>query len=180
MATPISDIPASTPAIIRPPEPVRNISRQESISAPSEAVSPAYRVSLSSAARNPSAAEDSSSGKPGAVAPGECETCSSRKYVDVSNDATVSFQTPTRMSPGTAESMVRAHEQEHVTKEQARAAEEGNRVVAQNVAIRYSICPDCGTSYVAGGTTTTVTRQDGEQANPENDPQKMGGFSTVV
>lgn len=180
MATPISDIPASTPAFPRPPEPPPDISRQATISPPSGAVSPAFRVSLSPEARSPAAVEGSSSGKPGAVPPGECETCSNRKYVDVSSDATVSFQTPTRMSPGTAESMVRAHEQEHVTNEQARAAEEGNRVVAQNVAIRYSICPECGRSYVAGGTTTTVTKQDADQGYQENDRQRPGGFSTVA
>lgn len=176
MPAPISDIPVTMPTILRYPAPEPAVSRQESV-ATAATPSPAYRVSLSPESRNPAPA---STGKPGTVAPGECETCRNREYVDVSNDATVSFQTPTRMSPGTAEGMVRAHEQEHVTNEQARAADKGSRVVAQNVAIRYAICPECGRSYVAGGTTTTVTKQDVVQPFQENVPQKNSSFSTIA
>ncbi len=86
-----------------------------------------------------------------------CQTCSSRTYQDNSSDATVSFQSPTRVAPGGAESAVRAHEQEHVSNEQAKAGEEGRRVVFQSVTLQYAICTECGRSYVAGGSTTTVT-----------------------
>ncbi len=94
----------------------------------------------------------------GAVGAVECQTCKSRTYQDGSNDPTVSFQAATRIAPEAAESLVRSHEQEHVSHEQVKAKEKGSEVVSQNVSIQYQICPECGRSYVAGGTTKTVTR----------------------
>lgn len=100
-----------------------------------------------------------SAGEPTAVGKvNECRTCKSRKYQDGSNDSTVSFQTPTSLTPQAAETAVRSHEQEHVAHEQVNAKSEGRRVVAQQVAIHYAICPECGRAYVSGGTTTTVTK----------------------
>lgn len=94
------------------------------------------------------------------VGSSECQTCSNRKYVDRSGDSTVSFQSPTKVAPGSAYTMVRAHEQEHVTHEQATAREEGLKVVSQTVSMQTAMCPECGRTYVSGGTTTTSTRQD--------------------
>jgi hypothetical protein len=108
-----------------------------------------------SASAPPQSANARKAGKSGAI---ECQTCKNREYRDVSNDSTVSFQAATRVDPAAAESMVRAHEQEHVSHEQIRAKESGGEVVSQNVAIHYQICPECGKSYVSGGTTTTTTR----------------------
>lgn len=132
--------------------------------------SPAYVVNLSPELRlNSNSAIDLTEGAvspgtesegTGAVNPQECQTCKNRKYVDRSNDPTVSFQSPTRLSPGAAETAVRAHEQEHVSNEQERADEQGRKVVAQTVAIHYAVCPECGRSFVAGGTTTTVTKAE--------------------
>jgi hypothetical protein len=109
-----------------------------------------------------------SSGRPGAVRGSdaatsvagsqECQTCKRRKYSDRSSDPTVSFQTPTSLSPEQASTAVRAHEQQHVVHEQARARENGQRVVSQSVTIHSAICPECGRSYVSGGTTTTATK----------------------
>lgn len=132
---------------------------------------PPYVVTISPEAKNGAFNDSGSgavssqgvSGNKGADGPQECQTCKNRRYVDRSNDATVSFQSPTRISPGAAEGAVRAHEQEHVSNEQAKASEKGQRVVFQSVSIQYSICPECGRSFVAGGTTTTVTKAD-EQA----------------
>jgi len=87
-----------------------------------------------------------------------CETCANRKYQDVSNDAGVSFQTPTRISPENAPQMVRSHEQEHVNREQIKAQEEGRKVVFQAVRIFTSVCPECHRVYVSGGVTETVTK----------------------
>lgn len=131
-------------------------------------VSPPYVVNLSPDAlsrrlpgRNDGAVSSAGvSDNRGASGPGECQTCKNRRYVDRSNDATVSFQSPTRISPGAAEGAVRAHEQEHVSNEQATAVEQDRRVVYQAVSIQYAICPECGRSYVAGGTTTTVTKAE--------------------
>ena len=88
---------------------------------------------------------------------GECETCANRKYQDGSNDPGVSFKTASKIS-GNAEGAVRAHENEHVTRNQAKAEREGKEIVYQSVRIKHGICPECGASYVSGGETITVTR----------------------
>ncbi|MCL2250764.1 MAG: hypothetical protein FWC12_02490 [Treponema sp.] len=89
-----------------------------------------------------------------------CQTCKDRKYVDVSNDPSVSFQTPQAINSSQSFSMVRAHEYEHVTNEQAKAQKEDRKVVSQTVSLSMSICPECGTAYVSGGVTRTVTKSD--------------------
>jgi hypothetical protein len=101
-----------------------------------------------------------------ALEPTECETCKNRKYKDVSNDPSVSFQTPTHMSPGQSASGVLAHENEHVSHEQAKAARNDRRVVSQSVTLRSSICPECGTIYISGGVTRTVTAENTKSAEP--------------
>ena len=90
--------------------------------------------------------------------PAECKTCSSRTYKDVSDDPSVSFQTPTRISPGQSASMVAAHENEHVSNEQAKADREGREIISQSVTLRSSICPECNRVYISGGTTYMVSR----------------------
>ncbi|NCE64369.1 hypothetical protein D1159_07145 [Pseudoflavonifractor sp. 524-17] len=91
---------------------------------------------------------------------GECETCKNRKYQDGSSDPGVSFKTPTRLSPEEAASMVRAHEMEHVVRNQQKALREERKVVSQSVTYHTAICPECGRVYVSGGTTRTVTQND--------------------
>lgn len=93
-----------------------------------------------------------------ALEEGECQTCEQRKYQDGSDDMGVSFQTPTNVKPEVAASAVRGHEMEHVYREQAKADREGREVVSQTVTMHTEICPECGKSYVSGGTTETVTR----------------------
>ena|GEM_PF-1431919 len=95
----------------------------------------------------------------------ECQTCKSRRYQDQSNDSGVSYQTPTKISPEKAASAVRAHENEHVTREQAKAKQKGREVVSQSVVLKTAICPECGKVYISGGTTTTVTRAK-DKENP--------------
>ena len=73
-----------------------------------------------------------------------------------------SFQTPTRVDPDQAASAVRGHEMEHVYREQAKAERENRKVVSQTVTMHTEICPECGKSYVSGGTTRTVTKADTE------------------
>jgi len=98
----------------------------------------------------------------------ECQTCANRKYVDVSDDSSVSFQAPTRLSPGEAMSAVASHESEHVRNEQAKADRENRRVVSQSVSIHTSICPECGKVYVSGGETRTVTASDNRNEQKPN------------
>ena len=103
-----------------------------------------------------------------------CETCANRSYQDVSNDAGVSFQTPTKISPENAPQMVRSHEQEHVNREQVKAQEEGRKVVFQAVRIFTSVCPECQRVYVSGGVTETVTK-----AVEKKDPFSAGVVDAI-
>ena len=59
--------------------------------------------------------------------------------------------------------MVRAHEQEHVRHETAKAEREGKEAETR-VSIHYGACPECGRVYVSGGTTQVVTRERAEPA----------------
>lgn len=103
-----------------------------------------------------------------------CQTCRNRKYVDRSNDPGVSFKSPTNVSPGASFSAVTAHEQQHVSREQAKALRNDRKVVSQSVQIYYDICPECGRVYTSGGKTTTVTR--GESKKPDYFLEKMNKF----
>ena len=94
----------------------------------------------------------------------ECQTCKNRKYKDGSNEM-VSFKSPTHISPGNAASAVRAHEQEHVTNAYSKAATGNGRVISASVSIHTAICPECGRSYISGGTTNTQIKYYNED-NP--------------
>jgi len=98
----------------------------------------------------------------------ECQTCRNRKYKDGSDDPGVSFKTATRVSPERAAYAVRSHEMEHVTRERAKAEREDREVVSQTVTYRTGICPECGRTYVAGGTTRTVTKGRASQMPGES------------
>ncbi|MGN0667450.1 MAG: hypothetical protein ACI4KF_13120, partial [Huintestinicola sp.] len=91
---------------------------------------------------------------------GECQTCKNRKYQDESDDSTVSFQNATKLSPEAASARVKAHENEHVRHNDADAKANGRKVVSSSVTIHTGICPECGKTYVSGGTTKTVTKNE--------------------
>lgn len=96
--------------------------------------------------------------------PEECDTCKKRKYQDAS-DEMVSFKSATHVSPESAASAVRAHEQEHVSNAYKKAASKNGRVVNASVSIHTAVCPECGRTYVSGGTTHTQIKYYNED-NP--------------
>lgn len=96
--------------------------------------------------------------------PAECETCRERKYQDGS-DEMVSFKSASHISPNAAGSAVRAHEQEHVSNAYKKASQKNGKVVSCSVSIHTAICPECGRSYVSGGTTSTSIKYSNE-SNP--------------
>lgn len=104
----------------------------------------------------------------------ECQTCKNRTYQDGSNDLGVSFKTPTRLTPEKAAYAVRAHESEHVARAWAQAQREDKEVVSQSVTYRTGVCPECGKTYIAGGTTQTVFRSAPETYDKE--PEKKGQY----
>ena len=108
----------------------------------------------------------------------ECQTCKERKYQDGSDDPGVSFKTAQHIAPEAAASTVRGHEMEHVVREQASAAREGRKVVNQSVTYHTAICPECGKTYVSGGTTRTTTAADNDSfAVAKGGKNEKGGFS---
>ncbi len=101
----------------------------------------------------------------------ECQTCKNRKYKDGS-DEMVSFKSATHLSPERAASAVRAHEQEHVSNAYTKAANKNGKVLSASVTIRMAICPECGRSYVSGGTTNTQIKYYNED-NPYQQDLKL-------
>ncbi len=109
--------------------------------------------------------------KPGRTsAPEECQTCKERKYQDGSNE-NVSFKSAQRISPSSAGARVRAHEGEHVANAYNKAKEDGGKVIQASVSIHMGICPECGKTYVAGGTTRTKISYPNEN-NPYQKERK--------
>ena len=110
--------------------------------------------------RNPGESTEKQAGKKSS--PAECETCKNRKYQDGS-DEDVSFKSPAHINPNAAASRVRSHEQEHVNNAYKKAAENNGKVMSCNVSIHTDICPECGRTYVSGGTTATQIKYMNEE-----------------
>ncbi|MCR5688529.1 MAG: hypothetical protein K6G58_10970 [Lachnospiraceae bacterium] len=102
--------------------------------------------------------------------PAECQTCKERKYQDGS-DENVSFKSAQHISPEAAASRVHAHEQEHVTNAYSKAAKDGGKVINASVSIHTAVCPECGRTYVSGGTTHTMIKYNNEK-NPYQQNRK--------
>ncbi len=106
----------------------------------------------------------------------ECKTCKERRYQDGSNDPGVSMKSPTSVSPEASAAAVKGHEQEHVTRNQAKADSEGREVISSSVKIFTAICPECGKVYVSGGETKTVTAKRKKKANPQGEGGNVDMF----
>ncbi len=126
--------------------------------------------------KNPGESTEISPGRKSS--PAECETCSNRKYQDGS-DEMVSFKAAAHISPEASASRVRAHEQEHVSNAYKKAAQNGGKVLAANVTLKTAICPECGRSYVAGGTTATKIQYSNE-SNPYQKNQKSADAASII
>ncbi len=113
--------------------------------------------------RNPGESTEKQAGKKSS--PAECEACKNRKYQDGSDEGDVSFKAPSHIDPKAAASRVRSHEQEHVSNAYQKASEKNGKVVSCNVSIKTDICPECGRTYVSGGTTATQIKYFNEE-NP--------------
>jgi len=89
---------------------------------------------------------------------GECQTCKERKYVDGSDEGNVSFKTPGHIAPESSAGVVMSHEKEHVANAKREGNKPGNKLISASVSLKTAICPECGRSYVAGGTTRTLIK----------------------
>ena len=108
----------------------------------------------------------------------ECQTCKNRKYQDGS-DEMVSFKSAAHISPQASASRVRAHEQEHVTNAYNKAAQNNGKVLSATVSLRTAVCPECGTVYTAGGTTTTKISYS-DESNPYQQNKKSADAAAVI
>lgn len=118
--------------------------------------------------RNPGESTERQAGKKSS--PAECKTCKERKYQDGS-DEDVSFKSAAHIDPDAAASRVRSHEQEHVSNAYKKAAQNNGKVVSCSVSIHTAICPECGRTYVSGGTTATQIKYYNEE-NPYQQEMK--------
>ena len=189
--------PASPETPVQPVRPVPAISPNEAGSARlglpvrqgADPVEMAVRMRIQYGEPTPEGVRQPDGAAPGlgaesvqkAAEEGECQTCKERKYQDGSDDAGVSFKTPTKIDPDQAASAVRGHEMEHVVREQAKAQREDRKVVSQSVTYHTAICPECGRAYVSGGTTRTVTAAKSDsQADQQPSGQSRAPFSAVA
>lgn len=101
----------------------------------------------------------------------ECQTCKRRKYQDGS-DEMVSFKSAAHIAPQQAAATVRAHEQEHVNNAYNKAAQGNGKVLSASVSLHTAICPECGRSYISGGTTNTQIKYYNED-NPYQKDLKL-------
>jgi len=99
-----------------------------------------------------------------------CQICETRKYVDVSDDSSVSYQSPQHISPEQSAGKVLSHEREHVSREQLKAQRDDRTVVSQTVSLSTAICEECGKVYVSGGVTRTITK-----GNAKCEPKEING-----
>lgn len=110
--------------------------------------------------------------------PAECETCKNRKYKDGS-DEMVSFKSAAHISPQASAASVRAHEQEHVSNAYKDAAQNHGKVLSATVSIRTAVCPECGTTYTAGGTTTTQIQYT-DESSPYQQSKKSADATALI
>lgn len=101
----------------------------------------------------------------------ECQTCKNRKYVDGSNETDVSFKAPTHISPRNSAAMVMSHEQMHVANARQEGSKENAELVSATVRLKTAVCPECGTTYVAGGVTNTTIKYT--ESNPYEKNRKL-------
>jgi hypothetical protein len=100
--------------------------------------------------------------------PAECQTCKERTYVDGSNEGDVSFKTPGHIDPGASAAVVMGHEKEHVANAYQEESSGNAKVLSASVSLRTAICPECGRSYVSGGTTATAIRYTNNDKHTQN------------
>ena len=104
------------------------------------------------------------------VKPIECQTCKARKYQDGSNENNVSFKAPGHIDPSDSYARVMGHEQEHVANARKKTIGGDADLLSASVSLQIGICPECGRTYVSGGTTTTQIAYN--ETNPHEKGQK--------
>ena len=86
----------------------------------------------------------------------------------------VSYKSAAHIAPGAAGNAVRAHEGEHVSNAYTKASQNNGKVISASVSIHTSVCPECGRTYVSGGTTNTMIKYPNE-SNPYQQERRLCG-----
>lgn len=139
----------------------------------SNSLYPSYGIGYSTSVDN--TANERRLKQTGAV---ECETCSNRKYKDGSDEGDVSFKTPGHIDPSASASRVMSHEQEHVANAYEKASAGNGKVMSATVKLNTAVCPECGRSYVSGGTTTTMIKYN--ESNPYGKAAKSQDAASLI
>ena len=69
----------------------------------------------------------------------ECETCANREYKDGSDEVNVSFKSAAHIDPSAAATKVMAHEQEHVSNANRKAASKDGEVLNATVTLKMAV-----------------------------------------
>ena len=126
-----------------------------------------YVIPISNVSYVTPANTDNTVDSSGKVRPVECQTCKNRRYQDGSNEM-VSFKSPGKIRPEEAYAKVMGHEQEHVANARAEGSKQNKELVSATVPLKTAICPECGRSYIAGGTTTTMMKTYSDDSYGKN------------
>ena len=78
--------------------------------------------------------------------------------MDGSDEGNVSFKSPGHIAPEASAGVVMSHEKEHVANARREGNKPGNELISASISIKTAICPECGRSYVAVGTTRTLIK----------------------
>lgn len=146
-----------------------------------------YQVNIYSASKNhtnavsstDSASSDETKKAGRKSSPADCQTCKERKYQDGSDEANVSFKSASHISPKSAGTAVRAHEQEHVSNAYKKASKKNGKVINASVSIHTSSCPECGRTYVSGGTTHTMIKYSNEDNPYQKDRKAQDAINLI-
>jgi hypothetical protein len=60
-----------------------------------------------------------------------------------------------------------------------KAAQNNGKVLSATVSLRTAVCPECGTVYTAGGTTTTKISYS-DESNPYQQNKKSADAAAVI
>ena len=126
-----------------------------------------YVIPISNVSYVTPANTDNTVDSSGKVRPVECQTCKNRRYQDGSNEM-VSFKSPGKIRPEEAYAKVMGHEQEHVANARAEGSKQNKELVSATVSLKTAICPECGRSYIAGVTTTTMMKTYSDDSYGKN------------
>lgn len=129
-----------------------------------------YIIPVSNSSAVTSVSTDNTIDSSAKVKPVECQTCKARMYQDGSNEANVSFKTAGHIDPSQSYAKVMSHEQEHVSNARKKDASDSAQLLSATVSLKMSVCPECGRTYVSGGTTKTMMEYDKE--NPYDQGRK--------